>query len=157
MSDGIPIDNVTLTKFMNTPTIIRIVTVLDITSLSVLELFEYDINLGDIIFAMANRIVTYDNVAVITSSENDLSEIVPSSSQYFAFVRKKVKVTRLGLHILESIKAANLQRQVRYIQINPRIWTLAIRQQFLDPYKITLCYYRRILSINPSLVRIQPL
>lgn len=104
MSEGIPIDNVTLSKLMNTPTIIRIVTVLDITSLSILELLEYAINLGDIIFAMANGVVAYDKAAMIASSEQDISEIVPNASLYYAFVRRKVKLTRLGLHILESIK-----------------------------------------------------
>lgn len=110
MNEGIPIDSVNLSKIMNNPTVVRIVTVLDITSLSILELLEYGINLGDIVFTMANGVVAYDNLAVITSSEHDLSEIVPNASQYFAFVRRKVKLTRLGLHILESIKGNQLTR-----------------------------------------------
>jgi hypothetical protein len=109
MSEGIPIDNVTLSKLMNTPAIIRITTVLDITSLSILELLEYDMNLGDIIFAMANGVVAYDNAA-IASSEHDISEIVPNANLYYAFVKKKVKLTRLGLHILESIKVNQFTR-----------------------------------------------
>lgn len=104
MSEGIPIDNVTLSRLMNTPTIVRIVSVLDITSLSVLELFEYNINLGDIIFALTNGVLAYDNPARIASSEHDILEIVPNANLYFAFVRRKVKLTMLGLHILESIK-----------------------------------------------------
>lgn len=60
-------------------------------------------DLGDIIFAMANGVVTYDNAAFVRS-EHDISEIVPNAYLYFAFVRRKVKLTRLGLHILESIK-----------------------------------------------------
>jgi hypothetical protein len=104
MSEGIPIDNVTLSKLMNTPIIIRIATILDITSLSILELLEYDINLGDIIFAMANGVVAYDNEALIASSEHDITEIVPNANLYYAFVRRKVKLTRIGLHILELIK-----------------------------------------------------
>jgi hypothetical protein len=110
MSEGIPIDNVALSKLMNTPTIIRIATVLDITSLSILELLEYDIKLGDIIFAMANGVVAYDNEALIASSEHDLAEIVPNANLYYAFVRRKVKLTRVGLHILESIKGNQFTR-----------------------------------------------
>jgi len=110
MSEGIPIDNVTLSKLMNTPTIIRIATILDITTLSILELLEYDMNLGDIIFAMANGVVDYDNEAMIASSEHDITEIVPNANLYFAFVRRKVKLTRVGLHILESIKGSQFTR-----------------------------------------------
>jgi hypothetical protein len=110
MSEGIPIDNATLSKLMNTPIIIRLATILDITSLSILELLEYDIKLGDIIFAMANGVVTYDKEATIASSEHDLAEIVPNANLYYAFVRRKVKLTRVGLHILESIKGNQFTR-----------------------------------------------
>lgn len=110
MSEGIPIDNVTLSRLMNTPTIVRIVSVLDITSLSILELFEYNINLGDIIFALTNGVLAYDNPARIASSEHDILEIVPNANLYFAFVRRKVKLTRLGLYVLESIKGNQFTR-----------------------------------------------
>lgn len=109
MSEGIPIDNVTLSKLMNTPTIIRIVTILDITSLTILELLEYDLNMSDIIFAMANGVVTYDNTA-IGSSEHNITEIVLNANLYFAFVRRKVRLTRLGLYVLESIKGNQFTR-----------------------------------------------
>ena len=41
MSDKIPIDRITLSNLMSRPIIIRIVTILDITNLSILELLEY--------------------------------------------------------------------------------------------------------------------
>jgi hypothetical protein len=110
MNEAIPIDDVTLSKLMNTPTIIRIATILDITSLSVLELLEYDINLGDIIFSMANGVVGIDREATIASSEHDMMEIVPNANLYYSFVRRKLKLTRLGLHILESIKGKHFTR-----------------------------------------------
>ncbi|HET6715654.1 MAG TPA: hypothetical protein VFG90_00890, partial [Nitrososphaeraceae archaeon] len=110
MSEGIPIDNATLSKLMNTPIIIRMATILDITSLSILELLEYDINLGDIIFAIANGVVTYDNEAIIASSEYDITEIVPNANLYYSFVRRKVKLTKIGLYILESIKGNQFTR-----------------------------------------------
>ncbi|HSA73336.1 MAG TPA: hypothetical protein VLD84_05210 [Nitrososphaeraceae archaeon] len=46
MSDKIPIDRVTLSDLMRRPIIARIVTILDITSLSILELFEYGLTQG---------------------------------------------------------------------------------------------------------------
>lgn len=41
MNGKIPIDRITLSNLMSRPIIIRIVTIFDITSLSILELLEY--------------------------------------------------------------------------------------------------------------------
>jgi hypothetical protein len=71
---------------------------------------EYDINLGDIIFSMANGVVGYDREATIASSEHDMMEIVQNANLYYSFVRRKLKLTRLGLHILESIKGKQFTR-----------------------------------------------
>ena len=54
MSNKVPIDRVTLSELMSRPIIVRIVTILDITSLSILELLEYDLTIKDINFSMAN-------------------------------------------------------------------------------------------------------
>lgn len=110
MEERIPIDRVTLSNLMNTPIIIRIVTVLDITSLSILELFEYNMSIGDILYSMANGIITYDNLATI-ESEVILSGVPPNPNQYFAFLKRKVKLTQLGLYILESIKGDRFERR----------------------------------------------
>ena len=67
-------------------------------------------NFGDIIFAMANGVVAYDNEAIIASSERDITEIVPNVNLYYAFVRRKVKLTRRGLYILEVIKGNQFTR-----------------------------------------------
>jgi hypothetical protein len=57
MSDKIPIDRVTLSDLMRRPIIVRIVSILDITSLSILELLEYGLTLKDINFSMANGVM----------------------------------------------------------------------------------------------------
>lgn len=110
MDQLLPIDSVGLTKLLNTPAVIRIVSILDKTSLSILELFEYDISIGDIIYSLGNGVITYDNAAIIASSEHDVFEIVPNANLYYAFVRRKVQLTRLGLHILESIQGNQFSR-----------------------------------------------
>jgi hypothetical protein len=76
MSEKIPIDLTALTELLRRPIILRIVTILDITSLSILELFEYRLTLKDVNYAMANG----------------------------SFLNSKVKLTELGIHILDSIK-----------------------------------------------------
>lgn len=50
MSDRGPIDMDVITELMRTPIIIRIVTILDITNLSILELLEYDDSQGHQLF-----------------------------------------------------------------------------------------------------------
>ena len=62
MSDRVPLDMGVISELMRTPLIIRIVTILDITSLSILELFEYDLTLKDINYSMANGIISYDKL-----------------------------------------------------------------------------------------------
>lgn len=110
VSEGIPIDRVTLTELMNTPIIIRIATVVDVTSLSILELLEYNINIGDIIFAIANGVLVYDNLAQTIGIESNDLGIAPSVNYYFSFVKRKVKLSQLGIHILESIKGTQVER-----------------------------------------------
>lgn len=75
MDQRLPVDRVTLTNLLNTPAIIRIVTILDITSLSILELFEYEIKFGDIIYSMVNGIITYDNSTIISATNESLLSI----------------------------------------------------------------------------------
>ena len=104
MDQRVPIDSVSLTKLLNNPTIIRIVTIVDITSLSILELFEYQISMRDIIYSLVNGIITYDNSAVMSTTEESLLAIPTNPHHYYAFVRRKVKLTAIGLYILESVK-----------------------------------------------------
>ena len=47
MSEALPTDMSTLTDLMRKPIIIRIVSILDVTSLSILELLEYGLTLND--------------------------------------------------------------------------------------------------------------
>lgn len=59
MSERPPIDMATVTELMRSQVITRIVTILDITSLSILELFEYGLTLKDVNYAMANGVIRY--------------------------------------------------------------------------------------------------
>lgn len=110
MDERIPIDRGTLSNLINTPIIIRVVTVLDVTSLSILELFEYNMSIGDIIYSMANGIIVYDNLAMIENVES-VSGVPPDPNQYLAFIRRKVKLTQLGLYILELLKGEPIDRR----------------------------------------------
>lgn len=104
MSDKIPIDRITLSNLMSRPIIIRIVTILDITSLSILELLEYGLTMNDVNFSMANGVIAYDITTKRMSSEETALGIPLSGDYYYNFLNSKVKLTELGLYILDTIK-----------------------------------------------------
>lgn len=105
MSKKLPIELVALTELMRIPIILRIVAILDITSLSILELFEYRLTLKDVNYAMANGVITYDNPARSLGTEEVSALGIPlTGDYYYSFLNSKVKLTEIGIHILDSIK-----------------------------------------------------
>jgi hypothetical protein len=106
MSEKIPIDSIALTELMQNPIIVRIVTILDITNLSLLELLEYGLILKDINYAMANGIIHYEkNMNPLGNEETTSLGIPLTGDYYYSFLNSKVKLTDLGLYILDSLKA----------------------------------------------------
>lgn len=111
MSDKIPIDRATLSNLMSKPTVVRIVTILDITSLSILELFEYGLTLNDINFSMANGIIAYDKETKRISNEETALGIPLTGDYYYNFLNSKVKLTEIGLYILDTIKSNQAEQK----------------------------------------------
>ena len=105
MSEALPTDMNTLTELMRKPIIIKIVSILDITSLSILELLEYGLTLNDVNYSMTNRVISYEEPRIILVAE-DYSGlgIGQTPDYYYNSLRNKVKLTEIGLYILESIK-----------------------------------------------------
>ena len=99
-----------ITKFLKDPIIVRIVRILDITSLSILELLEYDLTRKDINHVLSNGVIKIDKSASSSSAasayENDNQRNILVSGDYYFynFLNSKVKLTEMGLQILESIK-----------------------------------------------------
>jgi hypothetical protein len=65
---SIKIDSDQLTKLLRDPIIVRIVSVLDIASLSILELLEYNLTRKDINYALLNGVIIVDKSAAAASS-----------------------------------------------------------------------------------------
>lgn len=105
MSEGLPTDMNTITGLMRKPIIIRIVSILDVTSLSILELLEYGLTLDDINYSMTNRVISYEEPRIVLVAE-DYSGlgIHETPDYYYNSLRNKVKLTEIGLYILESLK-----------------------------------------------------
>ncbi|MBV9176975.1 MAG: hypothetical protein JO297_08045 [Nitrososphaeraceae archaeon] len=106
-----------LTKLLRDPVIVRIVSVLDIASLSILELLEYNLTRKDINYALSNGVIAVDKSAA-SSDRNahegtpyiqDLNILVSGDFYFHNFLSSIVKLTDLGLYILESIKGTRKQ------------------------------------------------
>jgi hypothetical protein len=54
------VDSNVITELLKDPIIIRIVTILDITSLSILELLEYDLRRKDVNYALNTGVIEID-------------------------------------------------------------------------------------------------
>jgi hypothetical protein len=107
-----------LTLMLNDPVVIKIAIVLDIVSLSILELLEYGISRKDVSHALAIEIIMFDKSALVY---NDMSsnfllteqDIIASGDYYFYnFLNSKVKLTELGLYILETLKGEKLKTNI---------------------------------------------
>jgi hypothetical protein len=105
-----------LTALLKDPVVIKIVTVLDVVSLSILELLEYDISRKDVSHALANEVIMFDKSALVhtdISSNFPLTEqdIIASGDYYFYnFLNSKVKLTDLGLYILDTLKGERFDK-----------------------------------------------
>src|SRR6266540_2512864 len=112
MSDRVQIDMGVITELMRNPIIVRIVTILDITGLSILELLEYGLTLKDINYSMAKAVIRYDKPTRPFGSEESSALGIPlTGDYYYNFLNSKVKLTEIGLYILESIKGSQLERK----------------------------------------------
>jgi hypothetical protein len=106
----ITIDPYQLTKLIRDPLIVRIVSTLDITSLSILELLEYNLTRKDINYALLNGVIAVDKSAASSTAHEDtqyiqdLNILVSGDFYFHNFLSSKVKLTDVGLYILDTIK-----------------------------------------------------
>ena len=113
----ITIDSDRLTKLLRDPIIVRIVSIIDIASLSILELLEYDLTRNDINYALLNGVIAVDKSAASSTAHEDspyiqdLNILVSGDFYFHNFLSSKVKLTDVGLYILESIKDTEKQQR----------------------------------------------
>jgi hypothetical protein len=98
----LPLDTTVLTSLMRNPAIVRLVTILDRSSLSVLELLEYNLTLQEISYALSNGVIEFSKIPQV--DESKVQNIPLSPDFYYYSVRRKVKLAELGLHILDSMR-----------------------------------------------------
>jgi len=111
----ITIDSEKLTKLIRDPLIVRIVSIIDVASLLILELLEYNLTRNDVNYALFNGVIAVDKSAVSSSAyehtqpNEDLNILVSGDYYFHNFLHSKVKLTDAGLYILESIKGIEKQ------------------------------------------------
>ena len=111
----IKIDSDQLTKLLRDPIVVRIVSIIDFASLSILELLEYDLTRNDINYALLNGVIAVDKPAASSTAHEDspyiqdLNILVSGDFYFHNFLSSKVKLTDVGLYILESIKGTERQ------------------------------------------------
>jgi len=87
------------------PAIIKIVIVLDLRSLSILDLLEYGMTTTDVNYALANRIIQLEKAEHLPNKES-MSIHIPQvgGDYYYEFLNSRVMLTQIGLYILDSLK-----------------------------------------------------
>jgi hypothetical protein len=108
----IPIDQIHLTELIRNPVIVRIVSIIDLASLSILELLEYNLERREINYALSEGVITIDKtISPSSSSRLHITEtmhedniLLRGDSYFYDFLNSKVRLTELGLYILDSIK-----------------------------------------------------
>ena len=82
---NMPIDPVHPTELIVTPVIVRIVSILDLASLSILELLEYNLERREINYALSEGVIAIDK----TNSPSSSSELHPTEmmQKYSLFLR----------------------------------------------------------------------
>ena len=126
MSDKkIPIDPVHLTELIRNPVIVRIVSILDLASLSILELLEYNLERREINYAMSEGVITIDKPDFPSSSQLHTTKMMQEDnillrgdSYFYNFLNSKVRLTELGLYLLDSIKGDHIKMKLLVDQAN---------------------------------------
>jgi hypothetical protein len=107
----VPIDQVHLTELIRNPVLVRIVSILDLASLSILELLEYNLERREINYALSEGVITIDRRKPTEIAHED-NILLSGDSYFFNFLNSKVRLSELGLYILNSIK----EGQIRFEQ-----------------------------------------
>jgi hypothetical protein len=103
----VPIDQVHLTELIRNPVIVRIVSIMDLASLSILELLEYNLERREINYTFSEGIITIDKRKPTEMAHED--NILSGDFYFFNFLNSKVRLTELGLYVLDSIKGGQIR------------------------------------------------
>ena len=96
-----------ITELIRNPLIVRIASILDLASLSILELLEYNLERREINYALSEGVITIDKRKPTEMAHE--GNILSGDSYFFNFLNSKVRLSKLGLYILDSIKGGQIR------------------------------------------------
>jgi hypothetical protein len=104
----IPLDHDAISNLLLDPMITRMVTIVNLANLSILELLEYNFTRHDINRALVKGIIEFDKSTLPTTDETVEKNILAyEGDYYFKFLNSKVRLTSLGLYLLEILEGEN--------------------------------------------------
>lgn len=105
----IPHNHDALSELVNDPTILRLVTVVNVISMSILELLEYNFSRKVVSSALAKGVIKFDKSSVPPppegTSKEVISHVLETGDYYFGLLSSKVRLTEVGLYLLETLEA----------------------------------------------------
>src|SRR5690348_14968486 len=107
------IDFEELTKLLRDSLIVRVVTILDIVSLSILELLEYGLTRQDLNYVRVSGVIEIDKETLPKVHTGYTEESLVGGDVYFQqFLSSKVRLTALGLYLLDCIKGCQTEQEI---------------------------------------------
>jgi hypothetical protein len=104
----IPLDHDAISNLLLDPMITRMITIVNLANLSILELLEYNFTRHDINRALVKGIIEFDKSTLPTTDETVEKNILAyEGDYYFKFLNSKVRLTSLGLYLLEILEGEN--------------------------------------------------
>jgi hypothetical protein len=114
MSDfALPVDHFALSELLRDPVIVRIVRVVNLTHLSILELLEYGFERKDVNRAMAKGVIEFDKAGLPPGERigqpDVVQHVLETGDYFFNVLSVKIRLTKLGLYILDLIEDGEKQ------------------------------------------------
>lgn len=115
------IDLIHLTELMRDTVIIKLVSIVDVASLSILELLQYnDLTQREINHALSEGVISVDRTTALYQCNNAMigegNNLVGGDYYFYNILNSKVKLTELGHYILDSIKGYTLKEPVKNLK-----------------------------------------
>jgi hypothetical protein len=106
-NSAMPLNHDALATLLDDLVIVRIVTVVNFASLSILELLEYGLARKDIGRAITKEVIAFDNPIETAGKALTAMDILIGEDFSQEMLRKKVRLTELGLYILEVVEESS--------------------------------------------------
>lgn len=114
----ISIELAVLEELLRDPILTKVVRVVNLASLSILELLEYDLSQRDINRALAEGVIAFDKSASLPAIPGGLTGVsIPvRGDYYYDFLNSKVRLSNLGIYMLKIIIEGRPSRETDLIK-----------------------------------------